>query len=203
MNATKLTRTLRITSRAATLAIHAGLQLEADYRIDWDGMEPRVRRSGDEIEIGYTVGARLRARSRRPGSLTVALKPDASWAIELAGGIAGLRADLCELHVSAIVISGGASDVEVELPRPHGQLALRIEGGVSGALIRRPEDTPVALEIDGGASRLVVDDTKFVAIGGVVRRRTAGEVGRGGEVAIHVLGGASRLSIEKHDRLLR
>ena len=34
MNATKLTRTLRITSRAATLAIHAGPQLEADYRID-------------------------------------------------------------------------------------------------------------------------------------------------------------------------
>jgi hypothetical protein len=201
MNATRTSRTLGIAPRAATLAIQADPLLESDYRVDWAGIRPRVRESGDAIDIGYTARARLRALSPRPGSLTVALNPNVGWAVELARGIAGLRADLCELQISGIVISGGASDVVVDLPRPRAQLPLRIEGGVSSVLVRRPADTPVVLEIDGGASELKIDDTDLGAVGGVVRRRTRGEVGRGSEVAIQVLGGASRLSIETHDRL--
>ena len=200
MNAST-SRTLRIEPRAATLAIHADPLVEADYRVDWTGIKPRVRESGDEIKVDYTARTRLRALSPRPGSLSVALDPDVSWAIQLAGGVGGLRADLCELQISGIVISGGASDVVVDLPRPRAQLSLRIEGGVSGVLVRRPADIPVGLEIDGGASNLRIDDTEVGAVGGVVRRRTRGEVGRGRELAIQVRGGASRLSIETHDRV--
>jgi enamine deaminase RidA (YjgF/YER057c/UK114 family) len=203
MNTPDTSRTLRIAPRAGTLAIHADPQLKADYRVDWGGAEPTVCESGGEIEVGYTVGARLRALSPRPGSLTVALNPDVSWSIELAGGVSGLRADLRDLQVSAIAISGGASDAVLDLPRPRDELSLRVEGGVSDALVRRPADIAAAVEIDGGASQLNLDGTEFGAIGGVVRQRTPQETNRDGDLVIRVLGGASQLIIDAHDRVHR
>jgi hypothetical protein len=203
MNTPDSSRTLRIAPRAGTLAIHADPQLKADYRVDWGGAEPTVCESGGEIEVGYTVGARLRALSPRPGSLTVALNPDVSWSIELAGGVSGLRADLRDLQVSAIAISGGASDAVLDLPRPRDGLSLRVEGGVSDALVRRPADIAAAVEIDGGASQLNLDGTEFGAIGGVVRQRTPQETNRDGDLVIRVRGGASQLIIDAHDRVHR
>jgi hypothetical protein len=71
---------------------------------------------------------------------------------------------------------------------------------VSRAVVRRPADVPVAVEIDGGAAHLRLDDAELGAVGGVVRQRTPGEAGGDAEVAVRILGGASRLTVEGYDR---
>jgi hypothetical protein len=198
---TTSSRTLRIRPRAALLAIHTDALLEDPYRVEWRGAEPTVDDRGRSVEVGYTAGARLRALTPRRGSLSVALHPNVPWAIELDGGVSGLRADLRDLQLPGIAISGGAGDVVLDLPQPRDRLILRIEGGLSGAIVRRPAGVPVALEIQGGARRLKLDQMDLGAIGGVVRQRTLAESrARGdGEIVVQVLGGASRLTIDAHD----
>jgi hypothetical protein len=193
---TMTTLSLHITPRAAELTITADPTLERPYQLSWEGPVPTVREQGGEVEVGYTFGGRLRAMSPLGGSLSVALSPAVRWAIELRGGVSGLRADLRDLQVSRIAVTGGARDVELDLPRPRDQLELRVEGGVSGATVRRPAGVPVAVEIDGGATDLRLDDVHLGAVGGAVRQRTPAEPGGDGEIAIRVMGGASQLSVD-------
>lgn len=187
-------RRLRITPRAATLTITTDPALADGYRVSWQGAPPSVRERGELVEVGYTLGARLRALAPRLWTLTVALSPAAWWEIELQGGVAGLRGDLRELGVAAITVAGGARDIAITLPAPGGELPVRVHGGLSGGVLRRPGDVPVSVQIDGGATDLRLDDDELGAVGGVVRRRTGGA--GAGEITLHVLGGASRLTVE-------
>jgi hypothetical protein len=189
-------RRLCIEPRAAALTIAGDASLDDAYRVCWEGAAPRVREHDEVTEIDYTLPKRLRAASPRGGSLALALSPAVAWAIELRGGVSGLRADLRGLWVAAITITGGASDLVIDLPTPTGELPLRVEGGVSRATVRRPKTAAVSLHVEGGASELRLDAHRFGSIGGTVRQRTATEA-TGSEVAIRVLGGASRLTIER------
>jgi hypothetical protein len=91
---TTTTLELRITPRAAALTIAADPTLERPYQVSWEGAAPTVRERRDAVEVGYTLAGRLRALAPRGGSLTVTLNPAVAWAIELRGGVSGLRADL-------------------------------------------------------------------------------------------------------------
>jgi hypothetical protein len=186
---------LKITPRAAALTIRADPALERAFRVSGTGPGPKVSEQGDEVVIGYSLGGRLRALTSRRGSLDVALSPAVPWAIQLIGGVAGLRAALREARVSEFVISGGASGIEVDLPRPQGRLAVRVEGGLSQATVRRPAGVPVSVEIAGGAAHLRLDDVEVRAAGGNVLERTPGDADGEGEIAVRVLGGASGLTV--------
>jgi hypothetical protein len=190
---------LRIEPRAAALTISADAALDDPYRISWDGPAPRVQARDEAVEIDYTIPARLQTIGPRRGSLSVALNPALDWAIELDGGVSGLRADLRELNLSGLEIGGGAKDLVVDLPRPSGDLRLRVKGGASGVVVRRPATVPVSVKIDGGASNLHLDDVEFGAIGGAVRQRIGGEASGAGQVALQVRGGASGLTVDVHE----
>lgn len=83
-----------------------------------------------------------------------------------------------------------------ELPEPDRELALRVEGGLSGALVRRPAAVPVRVAIDGGATDLRLDGDRFGAIGGVVRRHAPGAGADVAGIALRVMGGASGLTVD-------
>jgi hypothetical protein len=186
---------LRIEPRAAALTIAADRALEGLFRVRSKGAKPRVSEHDGEIDVDYTIAGRLRALSARSGSLDVALNPAATWAIELRGGVSGLRADLRELSVSEVAITGSAHDIAVDLPKPRGELELRIAGSVAEAIVRRPAGVPAAVEIEGAAADLRLDDEEVGAVAGAVRRRTVGESSGEGEVAVRVAGAASKLTV--------
>lgn len=189
---------LQITPRAARLTLAADAALERPIQVDWEGTAPTVRERGGRIEVAYSLGGRIRELSPRRGVLAVALDPAEAWTIELRGGVSGLQADLRYIQVTAIVVSGGASDIAIDLPRPQDELMLRVEGGASRAMIRRPAGVPVSLAIDGGATDLRLDDAHLGSVGGTIRQRTPGDRDQAG-IAVRVLGGASGLTIDTHD----
>ena len=129
---------IQVTPRATQLTIVADASLERPFAVGSEGAEPVIRERGDAVEIEYSFAGRVRAASSRRGSLTVTLNPSYAWEIDLRGGVSGLRADLSGLDVSAISVGGGASDIAIDLPAPHGELPLRIEGGVSRARSAAP-----------------------------------------------------------------
>lgn len=187
--------TLRITPRAAALTIAADPALETDYLVRWEGATPTIREDGDTVDVGYSIGGRLRALSPHRSSLTVILNPAIAWSIELAGGVSGLRADFDGARVGELAIRGGATDLALDLA---GATSVRVEGGVSGAVVRRPADVPVSVRIDGGAHELRLDGDRFGALSRAVVKRVGGDPS-GDELALHVLGGARGLTVGVRD----
>jgi hypothetical protein len=183
-------RTLRLVPRAAALDLSSE---DAPMRARWSGATPRIRERGLLTEVGYSLPARLRALAARHSWLALTLDRRLPLAIEIAGGVSGLRADLSELDLLELIVSGGASDVTIDLPAPPRELTVRIEGGASRVTVRRPAGVPVSIEIEGGASGLAIDDERLGPLGGQVRAQAAGD---GPAVRLRVDGGASELSVE-------
>ena len=58
----------------------------------------------------------------------------------------------------SIEISGGASRIELRLPRPRATVRIRIGAGASHVQLIRPAGVPVRVHIGAGASNLAIDD---------------------------------------------
>jgi hypothetical protein len=62
-------------------------------------------------------------------------------------------------------------------------------------MVRRPAEVAVEVEIEGGATRLCLDDAHLGAVGGTVRQKTRGDAEGSGQVAVRIEGGASGLTV--------
>ena len=69
---------------------------------------------------------RFRPFDWRAQSADFALTTAVPWDISLRGGMWKLVADLSGLRVTALEVTGGASDIEVTLPAPVGVVPVRI-----------------------------------------------------------------------------
>jgi hypothetical protein len=192
------TRLLRITPRSSLVTITADRTLDRAYRVDAGGPQPRVRETDDVVALDYSVAGRLRSLVPR-SRLDVALNPRVSWAIELRGGVSGLRAGLSTLSVTSIRIGGGASDISLDLPEPTGRLTVEVAGGLSSSIVRRPAAAPISVRIDGGATGLRLDGERLAPADATVRHRIH-DAEAAGEVVLHVRGGASGLTVERAGR---
>jgi hypothetical protein len=114
------------------------------------------------------------------------------------GGAADVTLDATRLKLEALSVSGGASELEVQLPGAHGHVQICIEGGLNRVAIQHPEETPVELRVHGGANRLVFGARRFGAIGGDLRLATPGWEEATDRYAIEARGGASRLVIQEN-----
>jgi len=99
------------------------------------------------------------------------------------------------LQISSIEITGGTSESELALPRPRGTSTLRLSGGASRLVIRRPGGTAAQISVRGGASNLVFDAQRLGAVGGPTRLSTPGWDAAPDRWSIDVTGGASDLSL--------
>ena len=128
-------------------------------------------------------------------SAQIALTTAVPWVIEIRRGASHLTADLRELEVTGIDITGGASECEVTLPRPRGHATMRVTGGASRLVVKRPRGTPAQLVIRGGASSLVFDDQRLGAVGGAIRLSTPDWESAPDRWTLELTGGASSLSV--------
>jgi DNA-binding MarR family transcriptional regulator len=183
---------LRFGAGAARLVLR-GARIKDLYRASFDGKRPLVTVGpSGEVDVQYKgfswfgardVGAQL--------TLTTAVP----WSIEIRRGVSHLAADLRELQISSIEITGGASESELSLPRPRGTSTLRLSGGASRLAIRRPHGTAAQISVRGGASNLSFDAQRLGAVGGATRLSTPGWDAAPDRWSIELTGGASDLSV--------
>jgi hypothetical protein len=81
-------------------------------------------------------------------------------------GMSDVVADLEDVELTSLEISGGASRLEVKLPRPKAAVRVRIGGGASNVELIRPAGVPARVRIGGGALQLATDDFRVGAAGG-------------------------------------
>jgi hypothetical protein len=126
------------------------------YRARFDGRVPTVRTDGDTVTVAYRF-------SFRPARGEITLSGRIPWAIRAHMGMSDVVADLEDVELSDLEISGGASRIEVRLPRPKDAVRIRIGGGASDIDLIRPTGVPVRVRIGAGTSKLAVDDYRLEA----------------------------------------
>ena len=183
---------LRFGSGAARLVLR-GARIKDLYRASFDGKRPQVRFDpSGEVDIQYKGFSWFGARDV---AAQLTLTTAVPWSIEIRRGVSHLAADLRELQITSIEITGGASESELSLPRPRGTSTLRLSGGASRLAIRRPHGTAAQISVRGGASNLAFDAQRLGAVGGATRLSTPGWDAAPDRWSIELTGGASDLSV--------
>lgn len=185
---------LQFLGGGSEIVVHAAESGSADlYRMRFEGPEPEVRLDGDTVSIRTYRGFHPFDFRRR--SADIALNDEVVWDVEVKGGLSRLVADLSALKLRGLEIMGGASQVEITLPEPHGVVPVRVTGGVSKVTVRRPAGSEAAVTVKGGANKLVFDAQELGALGGKSRLTTGGWEAAADRYDIEITGGASKLTV--------
>ena len=184
---------LELTKGASRVDLKGDPALTDLYRATFEGPAPEITVNGG------TVTAQQRRRFRpfdwRSQSAAFALTAAVPWDISLRGGMWKLTAELGALRVTGLEVTGGASDIEITLPAPVGIVPVRISGGASKVMLRRPRGTEARAEVSGGASQLVFDDQRLGAVGGRTVLASGGFADAADRYEIRFTGGASQVTV--------
>lgn len=150
---------LVFTRGAAHLTIGTDRSMDDLYRARFDGRVPTIRTEGGTVTVAYRF-------SLRPPRGEITLSGRVPWAIKAGMGMSDVVADLEDLELTDLEISGGASRIEVRLPRPKDPVRIRIGGGASEVELIRPTGVPVRVRIGAGVSKLAIDDFRLGSGGG-------------------------------------
>jgi DNA-binding HxlR family transcriptional regulator len=156
----------------------SGLTLRADgtmaelYQARFEGPVPEVKTVGGVVTIRYP--RRLWPLDRKQNVAEVTLSAAIPWQIVVRGGAAQVIAELGNLNLSGLEVSGGLSSIQLELPVPFGAVPIRINGGASEITVRRPAGVDARVHLKGWASTFIFDDQVFSSVGNDVRQETPG-----------------------------
>ena len=183
---------------ASSVVIRADATMPDLLRAHFEGPVPDVAVDGATVVIRY--------RRRSPAAWVrhavlsghhaahLALNASLPWQLDVRGGASTVEADLRGLRLAGLEIRGGASDIRLELGETAALVPVRVHGGVSQVVVRRPAGTPVRASVSSGLSAMTMDDQRFGSVGGPTILHTAGWTGAAG-YDVEVTGGANNLVV--------
>ena len=142
---------LVFTRGASHLAIRVDPTMSDLFRARFDRKAPEFRVDGGTVSVKYRPGL-------HPPRGELTLSSRVPWSIEARWGMSDIVADLDGLELTRLEISGGASRLDVRLPRPKASVPIRVGGGASNVELIRPAGVPVRVRVGAGASYLTIDD---------------------------------------------
>jgi DNA-binding MarR family transcriptional regulator len=191
---------------APRITISGDPKLTELYKADFVGPVPRMRVRGGVVTVAYPRFGWFDWRAQIAGQFIdasahwqkdfgdIVLNAAIPWAIEMRGGISTWNADLRSMRLESFELKGGASQIELLLPKPVGVVPIRIVGGLNRMSIERPAGTATGLEIRGGVGEVVLDgETRKGA--GRLSIETPGAAGTRDRYEIEITGGAAKLAI--------
>ena len=165
------------------------------FRAQLAGPDPKVDVDNGRVTISYPRFS-VSYIIHRPQTSHMALNSHIPWRIEVGQGIKGLRGDLRELTFEGLDVNGGAVDVDLTLPEPSGNIAIRFKGGVKDVTLRRPKGTEARLAVKGGATHIKFDAQTAGAIGGGLSWQSSGFDDAADRYDIEIGGGAVHVTVE-------
>jgi DNA-binding MarR family transcriptional regulator len=182
---------LHVRSGVSRLTIRPGARSADLYRARFEGATPQVRLRDGRVLVHYR-GIPFDWRRR---TAEFALNPIVPWAIEVAGGVGRLEADLRPIELSGFELNGGSERVQLELGRPSGEVGVRIAGGTLSARIERPADVAVRLQVSGGSMHVELDGMQLGHQGGKSSVETPGWGDAPDRYAVEIVGGSKSIEI--------
>ncbi len=100
----------------------------------------------------------LDANGKRGDSgVTVLLNADIRWSLRISGGVRTGVFDLGAAKVGEVDFAGGATRIDLTLPRPDGTLPIRLSGGVNRFEVVTDQGVPVRVRTRRGAGQVKLD----------------------------------------------
>jgi hypothetical protein len=191
---------LEFASGAANLVLRVEAEMPDLFRAHFAGVVPDMEARDGSVRIRYPhfwpVDWFRYALSSTRMAADVTLNGAIPWRIEIRGGASRLDGDLSALQLEALEIGGGASRVELTLPRPSGTIPIHIGGGASHVVLHRPKGAAARIRVGGGVVKLAFDAQQFGAIGWLPRLETTGYEDTTDRYDIEIAGGAATLTID-------
>ena len=121
------------------------------YRISTPESGPVVPRAEDQ-------DGRVRLRlDGHAEAVEVVLNAAVRWDLRVAGGADLSTIDLSAGRIGGVDLTGGASRIDLTLPRPDGTLMVRMSGGVSLFDVRTTDRIPVRVRVGSGAGQVTLN----------------------------------------------
>ena len=158
----------------------------------FEGTAPQVEVVDGDVRVRYRRAWPFESRRI---SAEIALHPAVTWSVLFRRGVSKVKADLSRLASANVDIEGGASDVELLLPKPAGTMTVRVGGGASNALILRPAGVPLRVAVRGGAAHLHLDRLVLGAIGGPFEWETPDYATSSDRLELEIAGGVSHFTV--------
>ena len=183
----------RLTFRSGVqdLRLRAGRSPLDLYRGRFDGATPQVRVRDGRVLVQYR-GIPFDWRKR---VATIGLNTTIPWTIEVVGGVSRLEADLREVDVRRLEVTGGTDRVQLEFGSPAGEVPVRIVGGARSIRLERPAGIPVRLKLQGGTASVGLDGQALGKKGGEVTLESRGWAVASERYAVEVVGGSKAIDI--------
>ncbi len=142
------------------------------YQARFAGAVPDVKAKDGVVTIRYP--RRLLGLGGQQRAAEVTLNVAIAWQIVIQGGASDVSAELGGLDLASLVVKGGLSSIRLELPVPSGVVPIRISGGASEIIVRRPVGVATRAHLKGWVSTFVFDDQTFSDMGNNVRLQSSG-----------------------------
>jgi len=187
---------LEIAVGAARIDVRSAPLAEQLYRvhIDHSGPQAEVRldRATGTVRVSqpvtWAIGAGRRLR------IDAQLSDALPWTVSCNTGAVRGVFDLTSGQAAGFECRTGASRLDLNLPKPKGQVAIRIEGGGLQVDITRPTGVAIRVQASGGAVRLRADGVRQDGIGNR-EWRSQGFDSAGDRYEVTVAGGATTVTV--------
>ncbi|GAA2574289.1 hypothetical protein GCM10010435_57050 [Winogradskya consettensis] len=98
-----------------------------------------------------------RSGQRGQEQVEVLLNQDVRWQVTMTGGVKQGTFDLAGAVIEGVDLVGGATRIDLTLPKPDGTLPIRMAGGVNTFEVRAERDVPVRLRTRRGAGQVTFE----------------------------------------------
>jgi DNA-binding MarR family transcriptional regulator len=182
----------RLLVRSGTSAMTLGSEHGTPdlYHARFEGSVPQVRLRDGTVSVQYRGMFDWRRRKA-----LIRLNDAVPWVIDLQGGASNLTADLADLDLRGLSLTGGASQMRVSLGRPTGLVPMKIVGGTTNLAVERPAGVPFRVSVLGGITKLEFDGTKHGSQGGMVSIESPGASRAADRFALEIVGGATKVTV--------
>ena len=151
-----LSRGRLVVSSCARLTLRTSEGMVELYQARFEGSVPNVAAKDGVVTIRYP--RRLLGLSGEQRQAVVTLSRAIPWQMVIQSGGSDVTAELGGLDLASFEITGGGSRIHLELPVPSGVVPIRISGGGSEIIVRRPAGVAVRAHLKGWGSAFVFDD---------------------------------------------
>jgi len=184
---------LVVSSGITRLTVRADAGMAELYRARFEGPLPDVKAKDGVVTFRYP--RLLGVLDWRKRMADVALSAAIPWEIAIQGGASEITAELGGLDLAGLEVKGGMSTIRLELPAPSRVVPVRIGGGASEIVVRRPAGVAARVHLKGWASAFAFDEQTFSSVGGDVRLHSPGYDGTAPGYDIEVASSASAVTI--------
>ena len=167
-------------------------------RLDQGVAEVGTPPGSNAVPRASMVGAVLRLAADTRGDtgkpqVVVRLDSRIAWSIRIDGGVRHLAVDMADGKVRRFDLNGGATRIDLALPRLTGLLPIRMTGGVNTWRIDTDGQVAVQVLVRKGAGRIVLygRDRGGVGHGKTVRSLAGGR----GAIVVDAVGGIGKLTV--------